>query len=133
MGGRLEIRKDDFPGNFWPLPARNSILLYIKVLSFAAAASSPERAGAAQLREDPRAWELCIECRVALPAFGNVQALRESRKKNDPSVCSLKYKNDFIFRHYSVFFKKSTGSSLQTQPWEVQPRMGAGVPQPQCC
>ena len=26
-------------------------------------------------------------------------------KKKDPSVCSLKYKNDFIFRHYSVFLK----------------------------
>lgn len=35
------------------------------------------------------------------PDSGNLQALRESRR-NDRSVCSLKYKNGFIFRHDCV-------------------------------
>lgn len=37
------------------------------------------------------------------PDSGTLQALRESRR-NDRSVCSLKYKNGFIFRHDCVVF-----------------------------
>lgn len=97
----------------------------LRVLSFAAAASAREaRRGVVQAgSEGPGAMYRLQGCSSQpLEMFKH----RESRKKKNRSVCSLKYKNGFIFRHYGIFFSffffssKSTGSCLQMQPWKVE-------------
>lgn len=95
----LGIRQDALPGSFRPVPAGNRNLFSAGVSSFEAAALSPERPGWGRLGEATAIYRSQDSSAEPSEMFRH----RESRR-NDRSVCSLKYKNGFIFRHHGGFF-----------------------------